>query len=272
MNALLKYWHFDPAIMVFVAILGVVYFYFYRHAKKVQIWYFITAVILILLSVCSPLHWLGMHYLFSAHMISHVILFLVAAPLLVLAIPVRDSHAKRYLIRVSKIGASVPWLAWFLGIAIMWFWHIPAVFDGVMPTQASGIDGFLHHIQSISMVVVGLIFWWPIFGPFAEYRLPPLKGVLYLFTACFCCSILGLVITFAPAGMYSYYGSIPDRIGFSSVVRNSWGITRGMDKQIAGLIMWVPGCFLYLGGALYLLREWFGEKEETAPMVSLNNF
>lgn len=269
MMALMKYWHFTPVTVAFIFALAIGYFFLIHREKSAKAWYFIVALLLIIICTCSPLHWLGENYLFSMHMISHVILFLIVPPLLVLSIPSHlTSRTKNYLTRISKTIATVPWLAWILGIGIMWFWHIPAIFDGAMPAYAMGVDGFLHHAQSISLVIVGLIFWWPVFGPLSGYRLPALKGILYLFTACISCSLLGLLITFSPVGMYSYYGTISDVYGFSSLIRNSWGMTPAVDHQVAGLIMWVPGCLIYLSGALYLLNEWFREKDELPVLIS----
>lgn len=263
----LKYWHFAPVLMIFIIVLCAGYLYLIRQKPTVKIGYFITAVLLIIISVCSPLHWLGAHYLFSAHMVSHISLFLIVPPLLVLAIPAGVNENKNYFInKITKLIAAAPWLAWMLGIGIMWFWHIPSIFDSAMPAHAAGINGFLHHVQSISLVIVGIIFWWPVFGPLHNYRLPALKGVLYLFTACISCSLLGLLITFSPAGIYSYYGTLSDPNGFTAFIRNDWGITAETDQQMAGLIMWVPGCLIYLSGALYLLKNWFAEKE-VLPLI-----
>lgn len=260
---LLKYWHFDAVSVFIIALFAIGYFYFIYDKQSRKVWYFITALFLIIICTSSPLHWLGEYYLFSMHMVAHVTLFLIVPPLLVLGIPARMKlQTKTYLTKVSKIIATVPWAAWLLGIGIMWFWHIPAIFNGAMSANATGIDGFLHHSESISLIITGLIFWWPVFGPLPEYRLPVPKGILYLFTACISCSLLGLIITFSPVGMYSYYGTVSDTYGCSVFIRNNWGITRGMDQQIAGLIMWIPGCLLYLSAALYLLRGWFIEKEE----------
>jgi len=62
-----------------------------------------------------------------------------------------------------------------------------------------------------------------------------------------------------------------DEYGFNNIIKNKWGISSEMDQQIAGLIMWVPCCFIYLTAAMVLLKKWFKEKEEITPRLNLNN-
>jgi cytochrome c oxidase assembly factor CtaG len=172
----------------------------------------------------------------------------------------------------SRRLAAVPWLVWLLGIGVMWFWHIPAVFDSGFPSAGmmhSGGNGnllpaLLHDTEYFTLIIIGILFCWPVIGPFASWRLQPLKGVIYLVAGCISGSLLGALITFSPVGMYKHYLSVTDASGLSSLVRNNWHITTATDQQIAGLIMWVPGCLIYLTGSLYLIRKWFMEKEDNS--------
>jgi cytochrome c oxidase assembly factor CtaG len=257
MNWLIRFWHFNPVMILFMAILCLIYFYFNRLKHGTKKGYFLTALLLLIICTCSPLQWLAEHYLFSVHMILHVTLFLIIPPLLILGIPFQKSPS---VVKLSKALAAVPWLAWSAGTGIMWFWHIPDIFNATMASHLSVAGYFLYHVQDISLLVIGIIFWWPVMGPLSSYRLPALKGILYLFSACISCSLLGFIITFAPVGLYQM--AMPGNMGFMSIIRNNWEITPGMDQQMAGLIMWVPGCLIYLSGALYLLREWFLDAED----------
>jgi putative membrane protein len=71
--------------------------------------------------------------------------------------------------------------------------------------------------------------------------------------------------------MYNYPMAMNDEYGFNNIIKNKWGISGEMDQQIAGLIMWVPCCFIYLTAAMLLLKKWFNEKEKLTSMHSLNN-
>jgi cytochrome c oxidase assembly factor CtaG len=145
------------------------------------------------------------------------------------------------------------WLAWAAGVGIMWCWHIPAVFAAsIAPMQHFAGMPLLH---TGSMLIAGILFSWPLFGPFPEYRIHPLPGVLYLFTACISCSLLGLLITFAPTGTFYPYPAFG--AAMKAMTGNPWNLSPAADQQAAGLIMWVPCCLVYLSACLYLLQRWF---------------
>jgi putative membrane protein len=115
--------------------------------------------------------------------------------------------------------------------------------------------------QVLTLLAMGIFFWWPVFGPYARARLSPLAGIAYLFTACLGCTVLGIYLTFAPVGVCSVYAHPVDRLGILSLVRNHWGLSPALDQQVGGLIMWVPACSIYLTAILALLARWYGGAE-----------
>ena len=171
----------------------------------------------------------------------------------------------------SEKLSKFPFASWFAGISIMWLWHIPYIFNQLfaMPDMPHGLAHTMSHLMYIhilSLLLAGIIFSWPIINPYPQYRVASLAGVLYLSSACVFCSLLGLLITFAPVGMYTNYISTMDAYGYLPVIRNSWG-SAAADQQMGGLIMWVPCCFIYLSASMYLLIKWFDNKKE-APSFS----
>ena len=143
----------------------------------------------------------------------------------------------------------------------MWFWHIPSIFNSLFEMhKMEGIHLMspLMYLHFVSLLFAGIVFSWPIINPYKTFRLPALAGVLYLSTACVFCSLLGLIITFSSIGTYTPYLNITDHFGFLPLIRNSWKISAQADQQMAGLIMWVPGCFIYLSASMFLLIKWFG--------------
>ncbi|WP_347158926.1 cytochrome c oxidase assembly protein [Pontibacter chitinilyticus] len=258
-------WLLDPGVLLlFIAISGL---YFLLSGGKWQkgAGLYFAGLILMLLVQSSPLHFLAMHYLFSAHMVGHIVLLLLCAPLLVLGLPQQPgAKAGRAMTGISEVLSHWPWLGWLCGIGVMWFWHIPAVFDTAFPATQATAFSMVPVLHVGSLLLAGMLFAWPLLGPLPEQRINPLVGVVYLFTACVGCSLLGLLITFAPLGIYHHYLSI-DPFGFASQIRNGWGITTEADQQAAGLIMWVPCCFIYLSGSLYLLHTWLTAKEGQRP-------
>jgi cytochrome c oxidase assembly factor CtaG len=210
--------------------------------------------------MASPLHFLGENYLFSAHMLSHVLILLIAGPLIVASIP-KETRFQKQLLFFSKKISKTPIVPWLCGVVMMWFWHIPSIFNRLF--QMNQIGGFhfmsgLMYLHFISLLIAGMIFSWPIINPYKTYKLGALAAVLYLSTACVFCSLLGLIITFSHPGTYTHYINISDNFGFLPMIRNNWQISEAVDQQMAGLIMWVPCCFIYLSASMVLLIKWFG--------------
>jgi putative membrane protein len=277
MEQLLSHWSFDWIMIGFIALLCALYCYATGFHFKKQSYSFLTGIILLALCLTSPLHFIGEHYLFSAHMVMHTLLLLIIAPLIVLGLPAENKF-KATFVRLSKVIFAFPFLSWLTGVGIMWVWHIPAVFDNLFVMKDMAANGAGHcmnplsYLQMLSLFIGGIFFCWPIITPYKEYRVSPLTGVLYLSTACLSCSLLGLLITCAPAGLYTHYIGSMGQDHLLSMVRNNWGITALMDQQIAGLIMWVPCCFIYLSGAMYLLIKWFEEKgPATSTAIKFHN-
>lgn len=234
-KSLIMHWHPDiPALLLTIVLIAG----FYRVTKFKQRknnLLFTVVILFFLMLLCSPLHFLAMHTYFSAHMVIHVMLLLVFGPLLVLSL---NGIMHPSLNRLSRFLKKRIWLAWLIGVGIMWLWHVPALFDMTMGHHNKLLSIF-PLLQTCSLLLAGMLFSWPLLGPVEELHMHPLAGIIYLFTACASCSLLGLLITFAPAGTYAYY---PPNV---------------TDQQAAGLIMWVPCCFVYLSGCLWLLYRWF---------------
>ncbi len=266
MRSIYSYWHFDLGMMFFIIALCLLYLYAIHFKLRKQSLYFFGGIILIILCVASPLHFIGKNYLFSAHMVSHVVILLIAAPLLVAGIPEENSFKKNF-VPLSKRKLRIPVLSWFTGVGVMWFWHIPSIFNKVTSGQGMG----LVYAETLSLLVGGIIFSWPVINPNKQNRISPITGVLYLSTACVFCSILGLMITFAPAGIYTHYLNISGTYGYLPLIRNGWKISAAEDQQMAGLIMWVPCCFIYLTASMILLIKWFDSKEKPEAVSGIND-
>lgn len=256
MKQLLTHWSMDlPSVILLLIILACIPIRKEIANKKI----IVTIIALLVICLFSPLHILSEDYLFSAHMIVHIILLLCVGPLAVISLP---SNAKQFqgLFRFLK---RQPVTGWIAGVAVMWLWHIPVVFNSTMSSMHGSDFTFISSVEAVSLLVAGIVFSAPIIHPNKEYRIDPLSGVVYLFTACIGCSLLGLLITFAPSGTYHHFLSMNDQYGLNRIILKDWGITQSADQQAAGLIMWVPCCLIYVTGAMYLLVHWFKQKEET---------
>ena len=186
-------------------------------------------------------------------MIAHIVLLLVVPPLLLTgtnAEILEKLHGTRFR-KTGEVLFSAP-VAWVIGMGAMYFWHIPVVFNAMLKNPA------IHVLHMISLLVMGIIFIWPVYSPIPWKRITPLQSALYLFIACTGCTVLGIFITFSPSGLYMPYltgHNIPVR----ELIQSGWGITPSVDQQAGGLIMWVPACIIYLTNIMLILAGYYNQ-------------
>jgi cytochrome c oxidase assembly factor CtaG len=209
--------------------------------------YIAAALVLILVTLLPPLGPLATGVLFSAHMAQHILLLLVIPALLLLSLP-RDF--------TPRFSAGGRWrgLAWAAGVGPMWFWHTPVLCEAAVRQPA------VHAIQTVSLVAMGLVFWWPILAPCPRDRLAPGPGIVYLFTACLACTALGIILTLTPVEACPVFRA-PLSESFQTELRGRIGAEQ--DRQIGGLLMWVPMCLLYLGAILLEVCRWLSPSDAT---------
>jgi putative membrane protein len=197
------------------------------------------------------------------HMIQHMMLMGVAAPLLVLGSPFLVSlwamplawrraygNLKRR-VESWKPGRYLLWqpaLMWSLFAFTLWVWHVPRFYEATL------YDDLFHDFQHFSFVAVACLFWRVLLDPVSRLRLGRGAGVLYLFLTSLHATILGVFMTIAPRVWYPFYESRTPR----------WKLSALEDQQIAGLIMWMPACFVYAIIAALLLGWWLREEGREA--------
>jgi putative membrane protein len=203
------------------------------------------------LALAPPLDPMGAE-LFSAHMLQHELLMLVAAPLLVAgsplavwawAMPPRWRRSIACITHSRGIAAiwatlTAPLAAWILHAAAIWLWHLPGLFSAALEHEG------VHVLQHFSFLFSALLFWW------AATRRTSSAGtaasVFYLFTTMVHTGALGALLVFAPTLWYPVYGTAP----------LEWGLQPLEDQQLGGLIMWIPGGLVYAGAAIALMARW----------------
>lgn len=252
---LTHYWHFNW-VSIIIAILLII---FQLRTNKNGPWrknfLFFTGVFILLLVTVSPLSFLGMKYLFSAHMIEHIVVLLIVPPFLVAGTNAQFAERLKNSAfrKTGNFLFSTP-VAWLIGIGAMYFWHIPVIFDAMKKMFA------LHATHLATLIIAGIIFIWPVYAPIPWKRLDPLPSALYLFIACVGCTILGILITFAPDSLYIPYFT-GDSQAIWDLVRNGWGISPSIDQQAGGLIMWVPACLIYVTNIMLILAGYYSQPD-----------
>jgi len=252
-------WEFDPGIVIPLLLSAGLYAVGSRrhvgatHLQKTCFW---LGWLSLALALVSPLHPMG-EVLFSAHMVQHEILMLVAAPLLVLSRPLVTFlwavpfSWRRALGRLSKTGLiRKPWLwltaplvAWSVHALAIWIWHAPILFEASVRNDA------VHTAQHLSFFLSALLFWWTLL--YAHGRRAYGSGVLYIFTTALHTGVLGALLTFAPRLWYPIYAN----------TTRAWGLSPLEDQQLGGLIMWVPASLVYLATGLALFAAWMKESD-----------
>ena len=199
--------------------------------------------------------------LFSIHMVQHLLLMLVAAPLLVLAAPVTqllrvaspDMRGRVLLpmLHSRLVGAlGHPVVAWLTFTLVLWLSHFTGVFDLALE------DRGIHQLEHAVYLGAALLFWWPaIAADPAQRRLGYPVRVLYLLIQLPANSFLGMAILFAETPLYQHYATLGA----------PYGITALVDQQIAGGIMWLAGDIAFIGAILAVVASWMRHEERDAP-------
>lgn len=230
-----------------------------RAADARRAWFFGGALLALGIALVSPLDALS-SALASAHMVQHMLLVLVAAPLLALAAPgstlLRGSPlgvrraAGRWRRRLSLTRADLrplrhPAVLWLLHAATLWFWHAAVPYDAALGNQ------LLHAAEHASFLVTAWLFWQVVIGTRSPERVSNGLGVLLIFAMSMQSVLLSVLLTFARAPWYSGY----------STTTTPWGLSPLADQQLAGVIMWIPAGVVYLGAALALMVTWLQTTE-----------
>jgi putative membrane protein len=245
-------WTWKPSVVAGCAVLLIAYGAALRFRFPKVAGFFVAGVLVLLLALVSPIATLA-GTLFAAHMLQYFLLAMIAPPLMLLGIPrelMEKALAPASVATVERVLGR-PTVGWILGIGVMAAWHIPALHAAAMGSQG------LHIIQNLTFLVSASIFWWPVYSPLEQRRLSPLLVVLYLSTACMFCSVTGIIITFAPLGIYPDSIHPGGPLNVLLLIRNGWGLSAQADQQLAGLLMWIPGCLVYVSGMLITLGRWY---------------
>jgi putative copper resistance protein D len=199
--------------------------------------------------------------LFSVHMVQHLLLMLVAAPLLALSAPVTQllraaspSARQRWLLPVlhSPIVEAIghPVVAWLTFTLVMWLSHFSPLFDLALENRG------IHELEHAVYLAAALLFWWPaVAADPARRRLPYAVRVLYLLLQLPVNSFLGMAILFAAAPLYAHYATLGTPYGISPLA----------DQELAGGIMWLAGDIVFIAAILAVVASWMRHEERDAP-------
>lgn len=266
---LLTKWSLEPTVLLGVLALTAAYAYACRGLRfwpvrraavrctRFQLSMFGLAQATLLLALLSPLDYVGDRFLFSAHMIQHLILAAVWPALLLLSIP-EPLAAPLFRTLVGRVLRllTLPVVAFLIFNATLALWHITIWYNLTLTNDPA------HILEHLVFMAAGLMVWWPVLGPVRSHRLTYGPQELYLFANLFPMMALGVFYSFWRHPLYGAYITAP----------RLWGIPALTDQQIGGLIMWMPGNVPFALAMLIIGMTWLerGDPREL-PTVSPAN-
>jgi len=226
-----------------------------RTARAWRLVCVVVATAVVAGALCPPVHRLADAWL-SVHMIQHLALVLVAAPLLAAGRPattILGALPRTARRRVARIFSGIParrpmrtllrhpGLAWGTHVGALWAWHTPWLYERALASPA------LHAAEHASFLLSAVAFWGVLVRPHDRRRLGVGAGLVYLFAAAIQSTVLGALLTLADRPWYAAHRSSLDQIGARSALE---------DQHVAGLIMWIPAGGVYLAAILALVASW----------------
>jgi putative membrane protein len=204
---------------------------------------FLTALVLMFFALNGWVHDLSDTYLFSAHMVQHLLLAMVVAPLLVMGTP---GWMLRPALRAPGVGpvarfVTQPLRAFAIFNVVLAAWHLPPLYNAAMDYHE------LHIAQHLMFLAASVIMWWPVLSPLPELpRLSYPGQMLYLFLMTIPMSIVSVYIAYSDAVLYPAYARAP----------RLWGISPLEDQLIGGLLMWIPGGLYFFAVISVVFYRW----------------
>lgn len=264
-------WNWDPVLLLNLAFLAWLYrrglARIRRRTSSRRAWNgraaaFAGSLATLYLALASPIDALG-ETLLTVHMLQHMLLMMVAAPLMMLSSPLRvmlwglEPPARKCLVRPRQQWrwcqtlAQVSWhplLLWTLNAGVLWAWHLPQLYEAALENP------FVHDLQHLTFFVSAALYWRVLLDPDSRRRLNRGAGVLFLFTTSLHTMALGVLMTLSPVVWYPGYEGRT----------LAWNLNALQDQQLAGFLMWMPGGMMYALVAAGLLVLWLEEPDRHA--------
>lgn len=288
LKAVLLSWDWRPSVLFVLSVVGILYTVGWLRLRRrtrstvpathqrhplVTRWRllaYLSGLFVLGLALLSPIDVLS-GQLFFMHMIQHLLLVMVAPPLLLLANPMPfllwglPTRGRREIggvisallrrdssFRHSLRAVTTPPVLWMIMVISIIGWHDPTAYNATLRNR------FIHDVEHLNFFLAGMLFWWHVTGagPRLHKRRGQLGRIAFVIAAIPPNMLTGVVLAFGRAPFYTYYTSIP----------RLWGIDALADQQIGGIIMWVPGSMMYIIAALILIARLL-QKESGKPSL-----
>lgn len=251
-------WHAHPDVLVMVVVLVGLYWAGARaggrstpvkRVTRAQAILYSSGVAVLYLGAGSPIHDISERYLFSIHMLQHLLFTLVAPPLMLLGTPGWMVEPLLRHPRVRRVAFSLTRMfpAFFIFNAVILVTHLQPVVDLSLRSH------WTHFVLHLVLVATALLMWMPIFSPTPQLpRAGDFAQTIYLFVQSLVPATIASFLVFAEKPVYSFYTEAPRRM---------WGLSVVTDQQIAAVIMKLGGGTLIWGIMAVLFFRWFSREE-----------
>jgi putative membrane protein len=215
------------------------------HTRSVARWRlvsFLIGTVAVAVALLPPLDHMAEASL-AAHMLQHLLLLAVGAPLMALGRPmlvlgVAGSPARPAVRRAAPLVRRLlerPVQVWIMHTAVLWLWHVPVLY------MAALADPLLHALEHVTLLAAGVLFWLVVAEPGVHARLGSVPAAVYLFASAMQCGALGALLTLSETLWY------PESASAAAEPL--------VDQQLAGVLMWVPASLVYLSATLAVLAR-----------------
>jgi putative membrane protein len=219
-----------------------------RTASRGQRAAFVGGVATLLIALGPPLEDWAEHYLLTAHMVQHMLLMLLAPPLLLLGTPgwMFEPLTRNRITNALGFWLTRPLIAYALSSITLIAWHLPVLYEAALYSDP------LHSLEHGLFLGTSLLMWWPVLGSLPQWpRISPLLQCLYFFALTIPGVFVGAFITLAQPGLYRPYDTAP----------RVFGIDVATDQQLAGLLMWVGEGVIFLLLITITFLRWSSAQE-----------
>ncbi len=218
--------------------------------------YFYSGLGVIFFSLNGWLHDLSDWYLFSAHMVQHLILTLLVPPLLIAGTPgwmLRPALKYAPVAAVARV-LTTPKVCFVTFNLVLAAWHVPGLYNMAMANHS------VHITQHLMFMAAAVMLWWPILSPLPELpRLAYPMQMLYLFLTTLPMSVVAVYITYSDNLLYPAYAAAPRILGILPLE----------DQLIGGLVMWIPGGLIFYAVISVIFFRWQHHGEDTTAAAQV---
>ena len=247
-------WSIHPSTVIGIAALAAIYFWaashLHREPTRAQKIYFLSGLLVMFASLNGPIHDLSDDYLFSAHMVQHLLLTLVVPPLLLAGVPgfmLSGPLSHRSVRPAARFFTRAP-IAFVVFNLVIAGWHLPPLYNAAMANHA------IHIVEHLMFMTAAVLMWWPLMSQVPELpRLAYPGQMLYAFLMSIPMSIVAVYIAMSDHVLYPAYAAAPRVFSLSPLE----------DQLLGALIMWIPGGIIFYIIMTVVFFKWNARGEDS---------